>query len=310
MDNSSMTNDTKKEHFIPQVYLRGFSPEYDLPNAKAIPREKYRIYYYDLSTGFQSEPIPVKSQCYINDLYEVYGKDNQIILLNHIEKVLKELEIAFSHYRDELEKVAFNEENYNLKRFLRKKERIFWATYITVQLLRTPQVLEGVEIAFQDILGYQISNNEARNFAREMCTPFFKELTEDSFEAKLFDMVFTPMCGMSFVVLVDRQGRFITSDKAVYVHSNTGFPCKEYELLYFPITSKLCLSLYGGRQKDDLPGDNFLYPADDALVETVFSAIVDSAYEKVYSNHRFNRQESRWIHNILKVRNTNINSLQ
>ncbi len=42
-----LENKTKKQHYIPQVYLRGFSPQYK--NGKGKPhKDKYRIYAYDL----------------------------------------------------------------------------------------------------------------------------------------------------------------------------------------------------------------------------------------------------------------------
>lgn len=39
---------TKKQHYIPQVYLRGFSPEYEREK-KSQSNSRYTVYVYDLN---------------------------------------------------------------------------------------------------------------------------------------------------------------------------------------------------------------------------------------------------------------------
>lgn len=98
------SNITKKQHYIPQVYLRGFSPEYER-NKIDLPVPKYTIYCYDLSVQNQiSKAIPIKSVCYEDDLYEVTNINEERILTNYLERLFSALEKRFSTYRHELEK--------------------------------------------------------------------------------------------------------------------------------------------------------------------------------------------------------------
>lgn len=100
---------TKKQHYIPQVYLRGFSPEY---GNNDIPVSKYTVFCHDLTGRNQfNDPIPIKSICYEKYLYEVTDRDGEIVLLNHLEHLFLIIEKMFGNYRRELENKASLEEN-------------------------------------------------------------------------------------------------------------------------------------------------------------------------------------------------------
>ena len=133
-----MENITKKQHYIPQVYLRGFSPEYSC-KSNEIPSSKYTIYCYDLTKEVQSyEPVPIKSVCYKNYLYEVTGNEGEIVLPNHLEKFFSAMAKMCREYRHKLERKAFITENYKTNYFLTQEEKSFWITYILIQILRMP----------------------------------------------------------------------------------------------------------------------------------------------------------------------------
>lgn len=208
-------NLTKKQHYIPQVYLRGFSPKYEQVEVNS---SRCTIYYYDLVKDIQRSPaVPIKSICYKDLLYEVTDNQVQIILPNHLEKFFSSMEKMFGEYRTKLERKAFNIDNYYKKCFLTKEEKHFWLTYMTVQLLRLPQILrEGEEVSLETWNG-QISENQAKNIARLCCLPFFKEWKEGPDDSKVIEAIVTPMLNMSFAIGVDGTGSIITSDEPVYV---------------------------------------------------------------------------------------------
>ena len=98
---------TKKQHYVPQVYLRGFSPEYHKDN-KDLPLSKYTIYCHDLTARDQiMKAVPIKSICYNNYLYEVTGYEGEIVLPNYLEKVLSTFEKMFGNFRYELERKVY-----------------------------------------------------------------------------------------------------------------------------------------------------------------------------------------------------------
>ncbi|RHQ88520.1 DUF4238 domain-containing protein [Clostridium sp. AF21-20LB] len=109
---------TKNQHYIPQVYLRGFSPEYE-KGSKSYPNSRYTIYCYDLNVKKQKyESVPIKSICYIKYLYEVTGHSGEIVLPNYLEHFFAGIEKMFSDFRSGLERKAFIEDNYRTNCFL------------------------------------------------------------------------------------------------------------------------------------------------------------------------------------------------
>ena len=122
------------------MYLRGFSPEYSrLENCE---KKRYTIYFYDFEKERMIEnSVPIKSVCYEKNLYEVTGDDGDIVCINYLETCLSGLEHMFGKYRSDLEAKAFNKENYKIKCFLKRGEKAFLITYMTLQILRLPETL-------------------------------------------------------------------------------------------------------------------------------------------------------------------------
>lgn len=298
---SKGNNIVKKQHYIPQVYLRGFSPEYLTKNEKKIIPERYTIYCHDLTRKQQIEkPVPIKSVCCKDFLYEVTGYNEEIVLPNHLEKFFAVFEKKFSNYRHKLECKAFIESNYKTKCFLTSEEKVFWVIYILIQLLRIPQVLQAAEETCLEIFGDGINEKQAKNIARMACLSFFKEINVGDEEAVLFNNLLEPMLNMSFGVGVDISGRIITADKPVYIYAKE-YSCKEYEKLIFPISSRLCLFLFGGENIERY-FKNFLFPINETVREEIIKSITYTSVQKLYSNHRLNKQELRYINEVIKHR--------
>ncbi len=287
---------TVDEHYIAQVHLKGFSPEYE--QYKKDNKTKCFIYYYDLINNEQQKAVPVKSVCSEKQLYEFKDNDGKIIYQNLIENTLSAIEKEFPKYREKLERKAFFEENYKSKCFLTSEEKVFWVTYIVVQMLRSPKVLDEAEKVTIDTFADKISSQEAKNLSRYFCLPFFKNIEENSQEADFLGRLSAPMLNMYFSICVDKKGRFITSDKAMYIYSPE-FPCDEFERVLFPITSELCLILIGRELKNECRKKNFLFPAKEDAVEQVFADMSRSAYEKIYANHELNPKELKLLKDAL-----------
>jgi DNA-binding cell septation regulator SpoVG len=255
------------------------------------------IYCYDLKNRQQSGLIPIKSICYEKNLYEVTNDQGEIILQNYLEKVFGLLERMFSTYRTKLERKAFNEENYKIRCFLTREEKIFWTTFIVVQTLRSPQILREAAKALKDVVGEGLNDAQARNISRLYCLPFFREINENTSEAVLFTRLLEPMMDMSFAVCVDKESRIITSDKTMYVYAPK-FPTKEYEKIIFPITAEICLILLGGEEKKEYKRKNFLFPINDSTRKMIVQAISDAAFERIYANHALDGREKAWVEEV------------
>ena len=288
---------TKNQHYIPQVYLRGFSPEYEKGN-KSYHNSRYTIYCYNLNAEKQNyESVPIKSICYSKYLYEVTGHSGEIVLPNHLEHFFAGIEKMFSNFRNGVERKAFIEDNYRTNCFLTNDEKVFWVTYIIIQILRTPQILEIAERLSIDTWEENVSSKQAKNIARKFCLPFFKEIDESSNEAFIINALFEPMKNMSFGVGIDRSKSIITSDKPIYVCAKD-FPCEEYDEIIVPITSELCLFLFGNENKAKYR-KNFLFPIVDEIQQEIIKSMSASSFGKLYSNHILTKMERKYIKEVI-----------
>ncbi|WP_288885364.1 DUF4238 domain-containing protein [uncultured Eubacterium sp.] len=290
-----------KQHFVPQVYLRGFSPEYEPIGKSNIPKEKFTIFSYDVEKKEydSTEAIPISSICYKKKLYEIYGEDEQIILPNWLENYLCAFEKMFGIYRTNLERKT-QRENIGTHNFLRKKEKVFWVTFIVIHLLRNAYALSEAEAAIKECVNDNVSDKEITSIVRKLCLPFFQEINENTQEAKILEEILTPMYNMQFAVGVDFDNQLITSDKGISVIAKE-FPTDEYNEVIFPITSSICLFLFGNDHKD-MYKDNILFELSENGKKHVISSVVLDAYKKIYSNHRFNVSEKKYIKEIANER--------
>lgn len=291
---------TKKQHYIPQVYLRGFSPEYNKKNSTQ--KDKYTIYCYDINSKKQNDrAIPIKSICYEKNLYEVTGSDGNIVLPNYLETWFSKMEEKFGEFRSKLERKVFIEDNYKTKCFLTNEEKIFWFTYIITQIIRLPQTLEIAENEAKKIL--QVNSQQAKNIARIFCLPFFKVIDENSIESRLINIFFEAMKNMSIGVGVDKDKKLITSDKPVYIDSKS-FPCKEFDKIIFPVSSEICLFLFSNENKGKYQ-KNFLFPIESEVREEIIKAMTHSSSGKLYSNHILDKGERECIKETLRATSRN-----
>lgn len=284
---------TKKQHYIPQVYLRGFSPEYE-KNNKDYPNSRYTIYCHDLNISEQNlQAVPIKSICYKEYLYEITGNDGEIVLPNHLERFFSVIEKRFSDFRSRIERKAFIEENYRTKCFLTNEEKIFWIAFIIIQILRMPEILESAEKLSKEKWGDSVNSKQAKNIARMFCLPFFKEIKEDSKDAFVFNTLFESMKNMSFGVGVDMSKSIITSDKPIYVCAKN-LSYDEYDEIIFPISSEICLFLFGKENRENCR-KNFLFPIGDEIKKEVIKSMTKSSLGKLYSNHIMDKTERKYI---------------
>ena len=209
---------TKKQHYVPQVYLRGFSPEYEPLGKSNVSIEKYKIFSYDLEKRAydSTEVVPISSICYKNKLYEIYGSNERIILPNWLENYFGALERMYGSYRTELER-KIHKENIGIPNFLTTKERVFWVTFIAIHLLRNVYALSEAEAAIKEMVNGSVSDKEVKSVVRKFCLPFFQEINENSQETKVLERILAPMYNMQFAIGVDFSNQLITSDKGASI---------------------------------------------------------------------------------------------
>lgn len=222
------------------------------------------------------------------------GRFNVTNVCGVIDNISKDVDTKYLYYVLNREAPHYV---YRTKCFLTSEEKVFWVAYIIIQILRLPQILDLAERTSLEILGKQININQAQNIAKRFCLPFFEEMKEDSQETAVFNALFDLMKNMSFAVGVDKRARIITSDKPVHIYSKE-YPCEEYERIIFPITSEICLFMFGGEDKKRYP-KNSLFPIGDDGREEILKSMADSSFGKIYSNHLLDKKEKKFVEEVL-----------
>lgn len=278
---------TVREHFVPRVFLRGFSSDY-IPCKKGDRKEKSLVWRYSTTTNEQ-KLVPIASVCYEDNIYEYTGKQGEFVLRNRLEKILSCLESMFGEYRSKLERKVTNESNLATNCFLENKEKDFWVLYITHQILRDPEVIEIAAELSREIIDDSLTDKQSRNIALSFCVPFLKEIDENTEETKILLAMAVPMRDSDYHVIVDKQGGFVTARRPVYVEAKIS-PEKDiecYNLVIFPVTSHICLALTKKKQKHYM---NRLHQSNIACKEDVLFWL-SRRNEEIFSDHRLSEKE-------------------
>lgn len=284
-------NITIEEHYVPRVLLRGFSPFYSIEETNR-PKKIRCTWRYEIKSG-KSNLVAISSVCKVKNLYEVTGYQGEYVLRNHLEKTFDCLESMFGEYRSKLEKKAFVDSNLRTRCFLNNIEKDFWVLFIALQILRRPDVIDCATELSTKVLDESLSENQARNVALKYCFPFWRKIDENSEEAKILFEIAAPMRDLGFVVLVDKNGRFVTSDKALFIVAKTekGKPI-DYERVLFPITSYLCIVLFRSKGKQRI---NRLMPSSENGAMEILQ-LLSLISNDIYSNHELSKSEIDAMH--------------
>ena len=274
---------TKRQHFVPQVYLRGFSAD-----AK-------RVWSYSLDPLDSGTLAPIESLCRENYLYEIRGEDGNLIFPNWIETVLCGLEGMFATNLRALERKACHKENYTIKCFLTSQEKAFWKVFVGVQMMRSPSVIRAVDDVAKEFLDNQLSDNQIRTFAVSQCLPFFSELRPEDKTA--FSLFLRPLLNMSIAIGVDESGTMFTSDEPIYCYSSHRenlAEIEEYDKIIMPLTSELVLFLRGGEAAKGYDR-NRLFPLRGEDQEAAKLSIAYSARTRVFAKRELSESDRKLI---------------
>jgi len=133
---------TSDEHFIPQFYLKQFSPD------------REHIFQFDVLSGKQT-PVAVstKSICYQKHLYEFRNDDGEFLYRNALEHLLGRYEIEFAKVFKSIQSKASSCIGFQSLNFLSDNEIAMLSVFLTTLIARKPEVLQaGVDVA-KEILG-------------------------------------------------------------------------------------------------------------------------------------------------------------
>ena len=284
----SRSNTTKKQHYVPQVYLKGFSGD------------QKHIWRYHLDPFDAGKLVPIESVCRRNYLYEIRDNTGGLERTNWIENVLAQFEGRYATYLRDLERKAFHEANFKTKCFLNSNEKLFWKLYVAVQIMRTPEVINTANAVVKDFFDKQLSKDEQYMVALSQCLPFFNQLKEE--DKNVFSVFLKPLLGMSIAIGVDLEGTLYTSDNPVYCYVppyEDFAQINEYEEVIMPLTTKLVLILLGGEKKKEYDKNRLFHLEADDL-KGVKSSVAYTANVQLFSQNKLAKED---VALITQVRN-------
>lgn len=263
---------TKKQHYVPQVYFKGFSDDL------------IKIWSFPIDALDKGAYVPIESVCRENYLYEFKDNNENLILPNRIEIVLSQLERLFYEYRGKLIEKTAIEQNYNTKCFLSYQEKEFWKLYIAVQILRDPILLDTVSLFAKECWGDALTENQRKGFALNQCLPFLNEIKAE--DKIVFNAMLQTLNEMSFLVGVDEKNSIFTSDSPVFMCSQAGETprIEKIEQIIIPITSGLAFILFGGTNKKLYR--NRLYKLDEEALKHIKYSIAYAANNRLFSRKK------------------------
>lgn len=275
MQNKPQTN---IEHYIPRVYLKGFSD-----NGKS-------VYAFSLKDNKIIQNCPIETACQEKWLYELKDNNNQIMVANLIEEKLSIIEAQFKSYKKALVNKAFNIDNFNAKGFFTSEEKAFWKVYITIQMLRTPRIIKEISNEINNRTDGQFTKNEIRNYTLISVMPFIKELQLDNIT---FWFLFGLIEKTSICAFVDIYHSLFTSDNPIACITPASGE-NEMKLLFFPITPDIAIVLFGGEYKKDF-GKNCLYQFKNQQLDVFKQSIARTAQNMIYSKSALNKDDIELI---------------
>lgn len=281
---------TKDEHFVPRVYLRGFSD-----NGKS-------FFAYNMKEDKQIRNCSIETATREKNIYEFKGNNNQLLYINLLEDTLSKLEGIFAKNRKELLSKASYPEYLNTKCFFTSEEKAFWKVYIVTQMLRTPMFIDFLTEKYSIEVGNKFTNNEIRNFTLMSMLPFFKEIINS--KNNFFNFLLSKIDNSNVCAFVDNNNSLFTSDNPVAFNTQE-FGANEIDIVYFPVTPHIALVLFGGKLKNESPKNQLCIFNNQQLNEFKLG-MACAAQNMIYSKFALSADD---IELIKKARRINKNEL-
>ena len=279
---------TKKQHYVPQIYLKGFS------------RDSATIYEYNFAKREAiKKPVCIESVCREQFLYEIRDQSGEIINTNFIEDILCEYEGQFAEYRRKLLRKSVVKANYNTLCFLSKEEKIFWIFYTALQIMRSPSMLNGIGSILREELQGQLSQEEAHNVAVAFCLPFFKKPRSGEMTALTYfiSLLITKILTVGYA----ESDNLFTSEHTMYGVRNSAEGLFTFKKLWFPISSN-CVLLFSEPGESVRIKKNCLIPITEEDVHEINKGIAYIARKMVFSKHPFSESDIQLIEDARRER--------
>ena len=236
---------TVKEHYVPQFYLRNFADEKGLLHIFDFKQNKY----------FTQSP---KNICYENNLYETKWehatlKLGEFVLPNHIEKVFCEYEGEFSKVLTKILNVCCLTQNPNAL-ILQGNERNIFFRFVINMIVRNPENMKI--LALNKLESDDMDNDKVKQIrtmlgaiglggADSICLAAKKKaMLTDEFENSFTQACLEALKRLNYTFFYARTNLFITSNIPVCVGEDSIIIEDDKICIYFVLSPKVAV-LFG-----------------------------------------------------------------
>ena len=272
---------TKNQHYIPQFYFREFSA-----SAKG-------IYRHNIQTPNEKPVfVSIRDECAKKYLYEMLSEDGKLLEPNKLENIFCQFETDFSNAIKSIKRKAFNKANYNTSSFLTKDEKHNLLTFISLQLLRYPEMIQYGQDTAKDVYNNEIDNRQARNFAIKMYYNSLFRLKNNQEGPNITFSVLKWFDNMAFKIGVSDRDDIITSDLPMCFYNKKGlYPFEDTpDQVIVPLTSRLVLYL-SPRENEDIGKRNILFSLTDEDIQEEHTAMFTTTRRWIYSYNPLSKED-------------------
>lgn len=242
---------TKKEHFISQVYLRGFSS-----NGKT-------VYKYNVKESKRyKDEVSIKNICKEENLYEYRDNNGNIVKQNRIENQLKKkIEDHYNYYIKLLDNKLLCDTSKIASGFFKQEEFDFWKMFASVQALRFPDIIQFFTDKLLKLSNGALNKNEARNLVLgdTVSSKSFMNPNAQSIYSYIYDI----FRDLYLSLFVDETESLFANDK-VLSFGQTEKATKP-NMVLLPITSKIVIVFYDDEYEPELGKNNLHYFTPEEL---------------------------------------------
>ena len=226
-------NPTVDEHYVPRMYLRGFSE---------IKGEKAFICQFDTNMMRQTPTaVKVEDVCFEKNLYELRDGDGSYIAQNHIENNFRRIEGFTARVIRSIVDKSQDETCLNCSTVLSQDDKSYLTIFITALLYRDPQTIE-MGIRFLQESNPSMDGREARNFTLMNLLPLGVDPEWDN--STVIRSALESFSGMFFQIGFTDDDAIITSDRPVIQWPSHDSSDNRPRAVAFPLTSRLVLYLF------------------------------------------------------------------
>lgn len=240
---------TVKEHYVPQFYLKNFADENGL----------LHVYDFKQNKFFTQSS---KNICYENNLYETKWdnanpKLGEFVLQNHIENIFCKYEYEFSNVLTTILHICNPTQNPNAL-ILQGNERNMFFRFIVNMIVRNPENMKA--LALNKLDPDDIDNDDVKQIRTVLDNLGFggtdsiclaakkKAILTDEFENSFTQKYLESLKRLNYTFFYARTNSFITSNMPVCVGNDPSIIESDRRCIYLALSPKLAV-LFGNYRK-------------------------------------------------------------